>query len=374
MYTLLKIVVLALVLGAAYLLFWPVPLNPMAWDAPRSPDYTGQWEPNNKLANLDKISLAPHIGPEDVTARVIDGKLAVFTAVHDGSILRIDPVTKAVSVFAHTGGRPLGLEFDSVGNLIVADAYRGLLLINPAGGIEVLADTVSDDSPILYADDLDIANDGRIFFSDASTRFGAEASGGTLQGSLLALMEHSNDGRILVYDPQDKSVTTLLDGLTFPNGIAMCPQDVCVLVAETGTYAIKRIWLKGGKAGQIDILLNNLPGFPDNLNRAPDGSFWLGLTSPRSEALDKLSDKPFVRSIVQRLPAALRPKATNYGFVLNFGLDGHVLNVLQDPTGGYPLTTGALEPGDGWLYISSLNAANLGRRPWPKTDHNNRTH
>jgi len=366
--TVFKLLGFLLVLGLAYLFLWPVPINPTSWQAPTPPGYVGKWAPNTRLAHLDNIALDAHAGPEDVTGRVIDGTLTIFTALHDGSIIKANPVTKDVSLFANTGGRPLGLEFDAAGNLIVADAYRGLLSINPAGDVTVLADKASDGSPILYADDLDVASDGRIFFSDASTRFGAKASGGTLEGSLLALMEHSNDGRILVYDPTDKSVSVLQDAFTFPNGIAICPDDRCVLVAETGSYSVKRIWLQGSDAGKVDTLIENLPGFPDNLNRAPDGSFWLGLTSPRSAPLDKLSAKPFMRKIVQRLPAAFRPKAENYGFVLNFALDGHVLNVLQDPKGTYPLTTGAFEPGDGWLYISSLSANRIGRAPWPKTD------
>lgn len=355
-----------LVASTAYLLFWPVAINPVSWNAPAPPDYKGKWSANTRLAHLDKISLKGSSGPEDITARVSKGVLSIFAGLGDGSIVQVDPVSKAISTFANTGGRPLGLEFDKAGNLIVADAYHGLLSINPEGDITVLADKADDGSPIRFADDLDIASDGRIFFSDATTRFGAKQSGGTLHGSLLALMEHSDDGRVLVYDPSDKSVSTVLDGLTFPNGIAMCPKDRCVLVAETGTYSIKRIWLDDSKAGQVDTVLSNLPGFPDNLNRAPDGSFWLGLTSPRSAPLDKLSSKPLVRMIVQRLPAFMRPQAKNYGFVMNFGLDGHILNVLQDPAGGYPLTTGAFEPGDGWLYISSLSAPNIGRLPWPK--------
>ena len=354
--------------GLAYLLFWPVPITPVAWQAPMPPGYSGQWEANSRLAKLDTLPLGEHAGPEDITAKVIDDRLAIFTALHDGSIIKIDPRNGELTPFANTNGRPLGLEFDQSGNLIAADAYRGLISIAPDGTVTLLTDKTDDGSPIRYADDLDIASDGRIFFSDASTHFGAKDFGGTLQGSLLALMEHSNDGRILVYDPKDKSTTVLKDGFTFPNGIAMCPQDRCVLFAETGTYSIKRIWLQGKNAGQIETVLDNLPGFPDNLNRAPDGSFWLGLTSPRSAPLDKLSSKPFVRKIIQRLPSAMRPKAENYGFVLNFGLDGHVLNILQDPKGTYPLTTGAFEPDDGWLYISSLNATSIGRLPWPKTE------
>ncbi len=363
----LRLLALLIVAGTVYLLFWPVPIKPVLWDAPQSPGYVGAWAPNHKLSNLEMTSLPQSDGPEDISAGNWQGSLHIITALHDGSIVAQEPDSGQITTIANTGGRPLGLEFDRAGNLIIADAYRGLLSMDTTGKITVLADHTDDGSLISYADDLDIASDGRIFFSDASTRFGAKAAGGTLQGSLLALMEHSNDGRILVYDPGDKSVNVVLEGLTFPNGIAMCPKDKCLLVAETGTYAVKRVWLNGNEAGQIDTLLNNLPGFPDNLNLAPDGSFWLGLTSPRADALDKLSKKPLVRMIVQRLPAFMRPKAQNYGFVLNFSLDGQILNVLQDPAGGYPLTTGAFEPGNGWLYISSLNATELARLPWPKS-------
>ncbi len=363
----LLIIGVIILIPIAYLLYWPVPVRPMAWDAPLSQGYTGDFTANNKLADLDRLALDGHAGPEDISGRMEDGSFFLYTAVHDGTVLRVDPRSNTASVFANTGGRPLGMEFDGAGNLIIADAFRGLLSINPGGEVQVLADKTDDGSPILYADDLDIAADGRIFFSDASTRFGAKAAEGTMAGSLLALMEHSNDGRVLVYDPADKSVTTVLDGLTFPNGIAMCPQDICFLVAETGTYSVKRIWLNGSKAGQVDTVLSNLPGFPDNVNRAGDGTFWVGLTSPRSEAFDKLSQRPFVRKMMQRLPASMRPAAQNYGLVVNFGLDGHVLNVLQDPSGAYPLTTGAYDAGDGWLYISSLSADTIGRHPWTQT-------
>ena len=363
---LLFIVLAVLLAGIAYLVLWPVPVKPQSWNAPVSTGYVGEYAPNEQLKNLDLIPLAPHHGPEDAAARLVDGHLRIFVAVHDGNILQIDPEARTSQVFAKTNGRPLGLEFDKDNNLIVADAYRGILSVSPDGKVTVLTDTADDGSPIRYADDLDVASDGRIFFSDASTRFGAKEAKGTLQGSLLALMEHSNDGRLMVYDPKDGTTSTVLDGLTFPNGVAMCPEDICVLLNETGTYAVKRVWLDGSKAKKVDNLFENLPGFPDNLNRAPDGSFWLGLASPRSSALDKLSAKPFLRKVVQRLPAAMRPKAQNYGFVMNFSLDGHIINMLQDPSGAYPVTTGVLDAGDGWLYITSLSAKSLGRKGWPK--------
>ena len=77
-------------------------------------------------------------------------------------------------------------------------------------------------------------------FSGASTRFGAAESGGTYAASLLDLMEHTRNGRLLVYDPETGRATTLLDGLSFANGVAVSPDQSFVLVNETGEYRVIR--------------------------------------------------------------------------------------------------------------------------------------
>jgi sugar lactone lactonase YvrE len=222
------------------------------------------------------------------------------------------------------------------------------------------------DSPVLYADDLDIAKDGMIYFTDASTRFGAQASGGTMAGSLLELMEHGKSGRVLSYNPASGKTALIKDGLSFANGLAMCPDDACILVNETGEYAVRRIWLTGERAGQMDSLVENLPGFPDNINRGAvvDGkqTYWLGLASPRNAIIDKWSQKPALRKLAQRLPAALRPKAVFYGAVIQIDEDGKILQTLQDPSGAYPVTTGLIE-GAEYYYVTSLESHDLGRMP-----------
>ncbi len=354
-----------IIIAIAYLTLWPVPIDPVAWNAPKNPGYTGKFTPNMKLAGLKTLSIGDHHGPEDVAGRVENGEMIIYTSTQSGDIIRINPRTNQHKTVANTGGVALGLQFAPNGQLIIADAHKGLLSMDDNGTITVLTDKTDSGSPLLYADEMGIAKDGRIYFSDASTKFGAKASGSTLAGSLLELMEHGKTGRMLVYDPADKTTKTLLDNLSFPNGVAMCPDDVCFLFAETGTYEIKRHWLKGPQAGSTDVIIDNLPGFPDNINKGQDGGkdgrYWIGLTSPRSEALDNLSTKPFLRKIVQRLPAALRPKAVNYGFIFAIDMNGKVLAQYQDPSGAYPLATGATEPGDGWLYIGSLSARELGR-------------
>lgn len=76
--------------------------------------------------------------------------------------------------------------------------------------------------------------------------------------------------------------------------------------------------------------------------------------------MDNLANKPFLRKMVERLPAFLRPGAKHYGHVLAISGEGKVLANLQEPEAAYPLTTGVFETGD-YLYISSLVAPHLAR-------------
>jgi len=71
-------------------------------------------------------------------------------------------------VFANTTGRVLGFAFDAQGNLIAADAVKGLLSISPDRKVTVLTDHVDED-PIRYADAVVVAKNGKLYFSDAST-------------------------------------------------------------------------------------------------------------------------------------------------------------------------------------------------------------
>lgn len=349
-----------LALGAAYLALWPVPISPVVWDAPVDAGYVGAFETNTRLAGLERLSIGDTYGPEDVAYRETEAGLRIYVSGHKGEIIEIDPVTKDHRVMANTGGVPLGIEFDDEGTLFIADAYKGLLSMSPEGTLTVLTNSVNG-SPIAYADDVDIAPNGVVYFSDASTKFGAEAVGSTMGASLLEIMEHRKTGRVLAYDPRDKSTRVLADGFSFSNGVAMAADGQSILVNETGTYSVHRIYVDGPRAGERELVLSNLPGFPDNINDLPDGTFLLGLISKRSAWLDANADNPFMRKLAMRLPASLRPKAENHGFIIHLSAAGEVMHTLQDPSGSYPQTTGGMLAPDGYLYVSSLSAKALGR-------------
>lgn len=353
-----------LLLLAAYLTLWPVPVQPVRWNAPMPPGYTGPHEVNTRLAHLKMISLGREEGPEHIAIGK-DGKL--YTTVASGNILRMDPDGSGQEVFVNTGGRVLGFDFDAVGNLIAADAVKGLLSISPEKKITLLTDKVNGD-PILYADAVVVAKSGKMYLSDASARFAPRDWGGTFEASLLDIIEQSSTGRILEYDPAGKATHVVARGLSFANGVALSRDEQTLFVNETGKYRVWKISV-GAKDldistpnSQANVLLDNLPGYPDNLMRGLDGKIWLGFAKPRNPTIDKLSTQPFLRKLTLRLPRIMWPVPKAYGHVIAFTEDGKVVADLQDPSGAYPETTAVTETHER-LYIQSLHAKGLGWIP-----------
>lgn len=338
-----------------YLVVWPVPVTPVAWEAPENRGYTGYFKTNSELLSAEMLPLEGYDGPEDLA---VDDQGRIYASVKAGAILRIIPGGKTER-WAETGGRPLGLRFDAEGNLLVADAYRGLLSFDPQGRKRILVDQV-EGKPIVYANAVDVGPDGTIYFSESSVKFGAEANGGTFEASMLDIMEHGGHGRLLAFDPSTGNTRELMKGLNFANGVSMSHDGQSVLVNETGDYRVLRYWLAGDNAGIVEVVIENLPGFPDNLSKGQDGRYWVGLVSPRSPALDGLSSQPFLRKVVQRLPAVMRPKAQRYAHIIAFDDSGIIVKNLQDERGRFAFTTGVLETDD-YLYLSSLYESQVGR-------------
>ncbi|MDI1338185.1 SMP-30/gluconolactonase/LRE family protein [Polaromonas sp.] len=355
------IVVLMVAAAGAYLSGWPVPIEPVSWNANTAPGYAGAHAVNTRLAGLQMISLGAEEGPEHVVV-ARDGKL--YATVASGNILRMNPDGSAQEVFANTGGRVLGFDFDAAGQLIAADAVKGLLSIGPDRKIRLLTDKVGGD-PIRYADAVIVAGNGKIYVSDASTRFAPAAWGGTFEASVLDILEQSSTGRILEYDPATRATRVVARGLGFANGVALSQDGRFLFVSETGKYRVWKISVDASNLNvtqpnpQASVLLDNLPGYPDNLMRGLDGRIWLGLAKPRNPTIDKLADQPFLRKLTLRLPRAMWPIPPSYGHVMAFTEDGKIVADLQDPSGAYPETTGVTETPDR-LYIQSLHAKGLG--------------
>ncbi len=345
---LLFLAVLVLVAALLAFLIPGGPIDPLAWEPPEAPAMTGPLAPNEILSEALRLVEGRLEGAEDLA---IDAMGRLYTGTLDGRILRLDGET--LETLATTGGRPLGVELDAAGALVIADADLGLLRLTPAGDLETLTDAV-DGLRFAFTDDLDIASDGRIYFSDASSRFGSHEY-------LEDCLEARPHGRLLRYDPATRATEVLLDGLYFANGVALSQDEDFVLVNETYRYRITRFWLKGPRAGSSDVFLDNLPGFPDNVSANRRGTFWVACFTVRNARMDRLHRLPFVKRQMAKLPKAIWPKPQPYGLVLGVDESGRITRTLQDPTGErIPQVTSATEH-DGYLYLGNLNRHWIGR-------------
>lgn len=331
--------VLALLL--AYLLLWPVPFDPVAGPVrDTNPAGTGVFAKNKALAAARLVEVGH--GPEGIA---FDAQGRLYTGLHNGDIAR-QKIDGGFEVLANTGGRPLGLNFDAGGDLIIADAIKGLIAMSPNGDIRTLA-TDYDGKRMLFVDDLAIASDGKIYFSDASARY-------EYGHDMMELFERRPSGRLMVYDPKTQELELLLDNLYFANGVALSVAEDFVLVNETYEHRIMRYWLKGPKAGTADVFADNLPGYIDNITEGPDGSFWLAVVAARTDALDDLVAAPFARKLVYRVMQAtgFNP-AEKHSYAVKLSPDGTPLVSLEDDSGHIYMMTSVLQQGDK-LYLGSL--------------------
>ncbi len=348
----LLLLTIILVLMITWFLFTPSPIDPVAWTPPKAPELVGPYQQNNRLAALEILFEGQCHQCEDIA---IDSMGRIYGGELQGNIMVFENGKRRV--LANTGGRPLGLHFDAAQNLIVADAIKGLLSIDNQGFITTLVDEYKG-KKLLFVDDLEIAADGIIYFSDASNKFG-------FFNNKLDILEGRGNGSLYSYHPKTGETKKLLGNLRFANGIAVAHDQSYVLVNETGRYRTQRYWLTGPKAGQADLFIENLPGFPDGISQGANGLFWLALISPRQQSLDDISDRPFIKNLVAKLPDFMQPAAVHYGFVLGLDGNGHVVHNWQDPAGKFSEITSVQQFGD-VIYLGSLYESGIGKMTIPE--------
>jgi sugar lactone lactonase YvrE len=335
------------------------------WQAPHFGGYKGAFEKNTLLDKIQYLGLGKYQSPEHIAYK--NGW--VYASMADGSIIRVLPDGSSIEEVVNTKGRPLGFDFDSTNALIIADPmygkHGGLLRVTGSNNqqIELLADSV-ENTAIKFADAVVVAASGKIYFTDATTLFGGTEHGGIAKASTMDFLASSCSGRLLEYNPQTKKTRIVMRDFSFANGIAFTQDGTHLMLAECGKY---RIWKINPNASNISanqtsdeahIIMDNLPGFPDNMMLGKEGRIWVGLTDVRNETLDNLSDKPKWRSLILKFLFLLGDdKKTGFAHVFAIDENGNVLKSLQNEKSDYPMTCGATET-ETALYIHSLSENN----------------
>lgn len=294
----------------------------------------------------------PGPGAEDVvvaTSGPDEG--AVFTGTEDGSIFRVSADGAKVDRVARTGGRPLGIEFAPDGRLLVCDARLGLHWVDPAtGSVELITAEVGG-VPMRFCNNAAIADDGTIWWSDSSTQFGIDRW-------KHDFVRNTRTGRLLRRDP-DGTVTVVLEGLAFANGVALSADGDFVCVAETGARTVVRHWISGPRAGTRDFLATDLPGYPDNIARGSDGLVWITIASPTDPLVERLQTGPMLlRKLATMLPEALQPKPKQSVRVVAYDAAGTLVHDVDlapaEHGASYHMVTGVREH-EGRLWMGSLH-------------------
>ncbi|MFY1691840.1 SMP-30/gluconolactonase/LRE family protein [Plantactinospora sp. WMMB782] len=349
-------------------------IDPVSWRPERAPARARQGRGADPMPPV-RLHAVPGQGPEDIA---VDSTGRVYTGLTNGHLVRL-PATAdgdghaggdaggegVLRPVAETGGRPLGIEVDHDDRLVVCDAVRGLLRVDPATSqlsTLVATGTRVGSAPLRLCNNAAVAADGSIWFSDSSQRF-------ELAHWKADLLEHSGTGRLLRWHP-DGRTEEVLTGLQFANGVALASDGSYVVVAETGAYRLTRVWLSGPRTGEVDRLADNLPAFPDNLARDGDGLLWIAMGSPRNALLDRVAPwHPAVRRAVWALPEALQPKPANTAWVQALDTDGRVRYDFQATVPGFATVTGVRRHGD-TIWLGSLHGGVVAAfdLPAPATD------
>ncbi|MBT0568508.1 alpha/beta fold hydrolase [Williamsia sp. CHRR-6] len=321
-------------------------LDPRPWRPPPIPERAHRTASGEPLASLRRIEL-PGRGPEDVR---VDSQGRIITGIEDGRILRVTlDSSPAVETLADTGGRPLGIAIVDDRTLLVCDSRRGLLKVDiDSGAVTVLVDSV-DGHHLNFASNVVRGESGRIYFTASTTRFDFE-------DYLADLLEHSGTGRVLALEPNG-AVRTLVDGIAFANGLSVSRDESLITVAETGDFRLARYRVNGSDVVATTPLVDNLPGFPDNISDEGDLT-WISLANPRDRLFDVAARLPtFVRRRAYSVPPSLRAwTATTW--VMAVDRDGTVVHDLQESSESFSMVTSVVSTGS-HLVLGSITESAL---------------
>ena len=355
----LAVVVLIVAVLGVLIAVLPSPIgDPEAWQPGPRPAAEGVLAQNTALTGAELLAADQGLQrPEDVA---FDAQGRLYTGTADGLVWRLTLGTggevAAAERLADLGTGVLGLKVDGTGRVLAAVPRRGLVAIYPDGRHEVLTDRVAG-TPITYANELAVARDGTVYFSDSSNAYDRGWPYDSLAGR--------PHGRLLAYDPATDTTTVVRDRLYFPNGVALPAAGDSVLVAETFRNRILRVWVAGPRTGQVDTFADNLPVSPDNITASPDGTYWVGGGGgPRTELQDTLHASTLLKLALAKLVPfdVLRdiPNRTRYGYLLRLAADGSPVASYHDPTGRVH-TVASAEPHGDHVYLGTLYGTAIAR-------------
>lgn len=317
--------------------------------------FAGQVQGPESLA-FDPLGRGPYTGVADGRILCWDGHNwtdFAYTSANRSGLCDPQPSPLGYLKNEHICGRPLGLRFHKkTGDLYIADAYFGLMKVGPEGGLATSLATEAEGVPLRFTNDLDIDEEGNVYFTDSSTNY-------QRRNFLQLVFSGEDTGRVLKYDPVTKETTVLVKNIGFPNGLTLSKDGAFFLFCEGSLGRLQRYWLKGDKAGTTDLFAI-LPGFPDNVRTNQNGEFWVALHCRRSRINYVVATHPWLRDFLLKLPIKAKYHYTvhiggwQHGIIAKYSPEGELLQVLEDRPGKVVRAISEVEERDGKLWMGNV--------------------
>ncbi|KAE8692980.1 Protein STRICTOSIDINE SYNTHASE-LIKE 3 [Hibiscus syriacus] len=305
---------------------------------------------------FDPLGRGPYTGVADGRVLFWDGqnwKDFAYTSSNRSEICNPKQSPLSYLPNEHICGRPLGLRFDkNTGDLYIADAYLGLFKVGPEGGLATSLVTEVDGVPLRFTNDLDIDDEGNIYFTDSSSKF-------QRRNFMQLVFSSEKSGRLLRYNLHTKETSVLQRNLQFPNGVSLSKDGSFLVLCEGCPGRLLKYWLKGEKAGSSEIFAI-LPGFPDNVRTNKGGEFWVAIHCRRFTYAHIMGLNPNLRKFILKLPISayiqylLQIGGRLHGIVVKYSPEGKLLQVLEDSEGKVVKAVSEVEERDGKLWLGSV--------------------
>lgn len=305
---------------------------------------------------FDPQGRGPYTGIADGRIVFWDGEKwndFAYTSANRSSLCDPKPSIFSYSKNEHICGRPLGLRFDKrTGDLYIADAYFGLMKVGPEGGLAESLTTEAEGVPIGFANDLDVDDEGNVYFTDSSTKY-------QRRNFVLLVFSAEDSGRVLKYDPRTKETTVLIRNIQFPNGLSLSKDGSFFIFCECSKGRLRKYWLKGEKAGTSEVIAI-LPGYPDNVRANERNEFWVAIHCRRTIYSYINSIYPQLRQFLLKLPVPAKLQYLIHiggrftAVVVKYSPEGKLLQILEDRQGKVVRAVSEVEEREGKLWMGSV--------------------
>ncbi|MED6184700.1 hypothetical protein PIB30_050076, partial [Stylosanthes scabra] len=133
-----------------------------------------------------------------------------------------------------------------------------------------------------------------------------------------------------------------------------------VLIAETSTGKILRLWLHGPNAGELNTFAV-VPGFPDNIRRNSEGEFWVALHVKGTPFSRWVTSNAWIGKALMKVGFNLKQLHSSisgwkpHATAVKLSEKGEILEVLEDCEGRKLKFISEVEEKDGKLWIASVD-------------------